>query len=1179
MNYTERLSQERLQPSRGHDLGRFLLDQYAQQHQRGVEDGKWKMFAEIITRIANDVAGNRYTLASDGSRFSSFDRIFEHLRTQGEAQLIQEPEKTMAGMLSGVFHRVLDALSNFTKGIVQTPHPTEVLTRDAIYAEGALHTLLENNHSFLFSEAGRQSARVDSYRDVLQAMDTLYESLKPLREQMRPEHEMARSVEFSETMFNSVPLVMQTMLDSAIREHVYDPSQKLTFAELSRFNLMIQPETWSPGDRDSKDQMTAAMLEKGVALNEQSMKLHYIRKLAELTVEAHEVPVPSGEETIADITKQMMYRLMVGMADTEIHDYARLLLKLSPDVNIRDIALLLGVKHPGDERDIADVAADPKMAGIVEAIAAKPVMADTVREVIRVLNQIKHDHKRGFKSEAESDPEKIETPYAGEREFLDDLNYLHSIQGDTFQKYILPNGEKAHFDKLEALMVQANNFGLRALRSQIRQNADVHEQVMGLVLKTLHDSHIEVAGYDPEDPKSAMKKGVVEAALDMLMSKEHPEIGRAIHAVLKAKITSIGKDLKNHVGEKSDEYRLYETLKGFQIAAEKPDAIPRYLIAECRDETDVLAAFFMLKAMEPDAKRHDVNQKKVEIVPLFEHRKDVNNAPETVIRAYDNTHFREHHNAMTDAHDPAILKVESLDKHGMLTIDHPDPLGLGKSQLRELTQEHYISVAEAKRRYGIAHITEADEKKQVKATKLVMYAGSDITKSAGSSGAGLVMRTTNVMREKLLDMDEPVLLLDYTGVGGGVHRSQPVSTSYETAQGRSLRQTPQSIAQKILQQAGRAVQRVLGMDVAPIHYHADQDDRKQKVLTAQLNMGNIGSVSWNEDAWNSETNRRLNASIDAYEKLYQDPAYSTYFGFTADNFVKLTSYGARGAARNRAAGDTGGFPPHIDVKELRAIGYGAALNASGSCAGLFFGASQFLELDDNGHISDDNMAALKKIYLNDPIAQDRINRATYGVVMANMDTAWTYLGYERRRENGQTVLSRNGISMDARELMDSDGELEGALAKLGRKEPLNLEEKTRIAAHTLATIELEYQRLSTGLLELHRAIKQDAGLALSPSRGTQAEQLMEELPLALKEQMKDSKWHMTPAREKLAKMFDDIVKGHRKQPDRSSPDFTDIYYAMGSMFETFENVPRAYTRMRWAIDNELGKSQSASLKA
>ena len=41
-----------------------------------------------------------------------------------------------------------------------------------------------------------------------------------------------------------------------------------------------------------------------------------------------------------------------------------------------------------------------------------------------------------------------------------------------------------------------------------------------------------------------------------------------------------------------------------------------------------------------------------------------------------------------------------------------------------------------------------------------------------------------------------------------------------------------------------------------------------------------------------------------------------------------------------------------------------------------------------------------------------------------------------------------------------------------------------------------------------------------------------------------------------------------KNLGKAQKEFKDIYYSMGSLFEAFENVPRAYTRLRWAIDVE-----------
>src|SRR5688572_23637660 len=124
------ISRVRVNPAMGRNLGTFLLNKFAESERIDLHtsDDKWRMFAEMIMRLSTDVAGNRYALAEDRSQISSFDRIFEEIKNELDA-----------------FARVLEALPRFTKGIVQTPHPTEVLTREAIDAEGELHRLLETN--------------------------------------------------------------------------------------------------------------------------------------------------------------------------------------------------------------------------------------------------------------------------------------------------------------------------------------------------------------------------------------------------------------------------------------------------------------------------------------------------------------------------------------------------------------------------------------------------------------------------------------------------------------------------------------------------------------------------------------------------------------------------------------------------------------------------------------------------------------------------------------------------------------------------------------------------------------------------------------------------------------------------------------------------------------------------
>lgn len=1121
-SHAHKVSDERLSMASGKELGDFLLAQFPESNK---ESPKWKMFAEMISRITSDVAGNRYARAQDLSQFSYFDQLFEKLKLQG---------------VRDAFHKVLDALPAFTKGIVQTPHPTEVLTRQAIDAEGALHTLLENNHKELF---GPHPTTIPE--DIAAAMRKLYDELKPLQTPLDLKNEMVRSLGFSEVMFDSLPIVIQTVLDGANRHDARASNAKLSFEDLTKFNFLLQPETWSPGDRDSKPLMTAQMLKEGITLSERSMKQHYIKILAGIAIDFNigsgkAVKTPDGEDT-KTITMNILDRLIASVNIPELREYLE--------------------KHVDDE-------------------SAKAIITQGIDRRNDTINQ--------FSSGA------APKPYADQKEFLDDLTHLRNIEGATFSPYVLPSGRAAGFDKLDALYVQANNFGFRALRSQIRENSEMHAATMVMVLRCLEEARIHIEGWEDDNnfekaTANAMKPEVVNAFLEGVMSAQ----GDAIRGHLIDKLEEIEPKLdtlknpreKDKDGDKNKEEietgkrwaMFYETLKGFQIAAEQPDAIPQYVIAECHDTTDMLTAFSFLKVMEENGKRHDLSAPKVEIVPLFEYRGDIQHeegnpkklgAVETIKQAYANNHFRAHHNAITDPHDPAI--VSHIRENTPLQLQS-DPLGLTKATLTLSDDPQHITVAEAKKRFGIPTFKEmaargewvtpadfAQDDKQVEATKLIMYAGSDITKSAGSGGAGLVMKNTNKMRKMLLDLDHPVLLIDYTGVGGGMNRSQPVATAYETTQGRSLRQTPQSIAQKILLQAGRAVGWMLG--ISPQDSHAETPNNKEKVITAQLNVGNLAALPWVES---QDTVHRLNKTMSAYQALYDDPTYAAYLGFTANEFVKLTSYAARPPSRMRADRDDG-FPPLVDVSNLRAIGYGAALNASGSCAGLYFGVSDFLDLDDQGHIKAEQLPTLRELYVNDPIAQDRINRATYGVIMADMDTAWQYLG-----KNRSELLKQGTIDT-----------LATTAVSLGDNPDRATREQA--ALHILAKIDKEYQRASKGLLELHRDVKKTAGLPFCKKTGlSDAAKLLEEQPEALKSQLHNSKWHLGATREYLAKRFVDLVD-HKKQDqnfkiDRKITGFNDIYYSMGQVFETFENAPRAYTRLRWALANEPALSNSLAV--
>ena len=1100
-NHTQRVSDSRLPPILGKDIGTALLTEYADEHPQAQHDPhKWHMFCEIVMRDTFDVAGNRFVLAKDGSRFSGFDTIFSKLSEQG-----------ITG--EDALETVLAHLPSYTKGFVQTPHPTEVLGRNAIEAEQALHAALEHNRTALNGSAANLLPQ--SKQAILAAMDALFNAIEPVNQPLTTIEEIARSVVFSEKLFDSVPITVEMLLDAAARHGAYNPGKPLEYRQLLAFNFLLQPETWSPGDRDSKSEMTADALFHGIALNKKAMALHYVKKLAEIIVS----PETSGTDVKPQL-REAMWKIMQDVNPNDIEDYInKTLRKNAPDAVIAEIEALHNIRFRHASTDV--------------------LVASGVR---------------------------LEKGYRNHADFLLDLDAIRTTPGATFPKYKFGDGHMAHLSALDMLAIQANNFGSSALRSQIRENAEMHAEIMEMVLQTLSERGMIIPGYDPKRPETAHRLEVVDTAIERLMDGEkYPGLGNRMHEALIDKINSLRVPAKTaqdrqktglSVSPKEQNIvKMYETLKGFEIAATHPESIPRYLIAECKTPGDILEAFFLLKAMEPDESRGRTDVPRVEIVPLLETRHEVEQSAGILAQAYGNRYFHAHHR-MADSNDP------------MLTI-----ADRSTSKLRRMT------VADAEQMYGLT-VRAGDDQRLIDSTKLVMFAGSDITKSVGTAGAGLVMHQTNALRKALLSLPQPVLLIDYTGSGGGIHRSQPVSSTFETVQGRSMRQSPGSIAQK--QTATLTHYLSNRMELAGAESFM-QNDAQKRVLTAQLNLGNLAGLPFSEKSWVEETEKRLTADMNRYQTLYHSKEFSAYLGFTADPFVRLTSFAARSAARNRSKGDQGDFPPLVDVKNLRAIGYGAALNSSGSCASIYYGASEFLGLNHNGNIPAGEQQALVTLYLNDPIAQDRINRATYGIVMADFNAAWGYLGYTRHRdESGTVTLTRNGAQQSVATLATDTPELRQLMDKDGAA--LTREEKEQLAVHVLAKLDEEYQRTARGLLQLHRLVKQSAKLpvANADAKISEAEQLLNELPLALREQIRTSRAYLDPERRGMAGLFHEIAEGKKPKPGtrQETPYYAQIYHGMGTCFEYFENVPRAYTRPSWAIGLEkeaLAKSGGVQL--
>jgi hypothetical protein len=320
--------------------------------------------------------------------------------------------------------------------------------------------------------------------------------------------------------------------------------------------------------------------------------------------------------------------------------------------------------------------------------------------------------------------------------------------------------------------------------------------------------------------------------------------------------------------------------------------------------------------------------------------------------------------------------------------------------------------------------------------------------------------------------------------------------------------------------------------------------------------------------------------------------------------VKLTSYAARPLTRVSGAKDTSSFPPIVDVEKLRAIGYGAALNVSGSCTSLFFGVSKFLHADEILSEKED-IGELAKLYLKDTKTQDVINRATFGIIMSDMSTAWRYLGKDRIVEADKVYIrDTDGGHKESIEHLAAQNEAAAAAiisrfnaetAKKSADEPdsetrknqikwlgsLSLDEKRTLAIHALAKVDEEHQKVSRVLLKLHSVVTGKP--APEADMEIVHKQIMEKLPSSLRNQVRDSREYVDPSRQSLADEFCDSWKRNShplrqdvKQIREERPEvFEPIYYRMGACTECFENVPRAYTRPWLAARRETEMQQQA----
>lgn len=1089
----------------------------------GMKAPQYKAFYdEIVTRCVADTAGILQSSRQEtknhplASRFQGLPPHPDKLSVSNEHRFDSRPGSELEAMYKvlasqkgeqAARNMILGNLPSFTKGIVYTPHPTELLGEAAIEAQERLMMgLLKCPELF----SGRAPYISNEKRNSLHnALKNLSETITvPVTKQLTIDEEMRRSVRFSQREFDSIPGIADTILTAT-----HSPaSSQLTLAQLGQFGHLLSPETWSPGDQDSKPDMTVDKLQKGISLGERAIMFHYYRTLTALGANIADSNSTEGKAA-EDAINNIMHRLLkTGCASYD-----------SPKTVTQELATEKLNGQPEAMRGNAERNFSTRYSALADS--------DFFRKFCT---------QGAFEKKAAA-----AKPYANADELLHDLANLR----ERAPIRDVHDEKRRSLNVVDSLIIQVMNFRDSALRIQVRQNAEMHAKVLDTILEKLPNGTI------PTDIKAKLHSEDDATAIETLLTrfKDDPTFRQAVQKVVSQDLQQTAQKLATLPTEDSPEfasrkahtiqdigdkhYELYQTMETMGLAASKPDRVPRYLIAECRSKTDILEAFFLLKVMEslraPNAKN------KVEIVNLVEHPDRVKGegngiaAVSMTVGAMNNEQFRSHHLSIPSSQ-------HLLEGYSLADGKHP------------------LTVAEVKGSYGIP-IEDGDSTRRIAGVKMMMGAGSDVTKAGGCAAAAAMMDAVDSARKGLLNNEPPILLVDYLGCGGGLHRTQPTRTSFETVQGQSMRQSPENVAQKVLTILTDHERRVIALD--PLATKAAQHDKplakivspEERKLQARVNLSNMAGFPTNDAMWQSQTRPRTYAMMEKYDTLYTSPEFEQLMSYSANMFGDMTKFAARPSDRVGAPKKEKGFLAPVSVAETRAIGFGAALNAAGIYAPMFFGGSDYLNTTNP-----EDEKQLRTMYLWDPKAQDTINRMTYGVIMADMDVAWKYLG--RKHPPSEAEL---------KSLANSPSPSEESAS-------LTREQKHAMAEKCLAQIHLEYNTVAGKLLRLHQAVEGKPRLSETTDGAQASEQLLGTLPLALREQLSFSRQHIKVPREALADLFHQMVHGDidPKTVDKNSDTYKNVIYpAMGAIFECTEHAARAYTRPKWVKATELQQQQ------
>ena len=722
---------------------------------------------------------------------------------------------------------------------------------------------------------------------------------------------------------------------------------------------------------------------------------------------------------------------------------------------------------------------------------------------------------------------------------LDDLEKIKEqfeAKGMLFPPARHPKARQEGLSELDVLIVQMGNFAGQALKQQVRQNSEQHDIAISCMVKKLGEKNL-LGNHTLDDLliNGKLKDEHVKTILDLVLN--NPGIG----VYLRQEVQDIGAKIQLRRSVTDVELLLHDTLRSYQLASENPEAAPTYLIAECKSKFDILKAFTMLKAMtDPELVKDSPNRRigQVAITPLIEHREDIERRSEIVNGALDlHPAFEEH--VIRQFSGSPLMQIYDTDRNKM----------------RQLT------LGDAQEMFGIERGKGSGEIK-IDGIMVVMDAGSDTIRGSGHAIVPIMGRAREDTKLTLIQREgkKQILVIDYGGSGGAVARKNPDHEIIrQTVQGRSLRDSgPEEIAETTITKIARAL---------------GQKHREGPISTKTdlLGGGTGNPFDTGRKRLSQLRSRILDSSVAGctrYEGLFKDPLYATFMSHASGvHYTKLFNFSARPDSRIGAEDGDNSWPPPVNPKKLRAIGYGLSHAVAGGFVHLFYGIKGTLRLDDFGNLGDKNRNEIAKTARRDPDVQDELMRAAYGLVMADFDTQWKFAGFTRSRD-GTTVTN---MKTDEEYNINELAQKYDKYVKNGHKMLDNSKPSVELM---IAAFDREHQWGAQALYEIfehnnkHIAEEKHKRPYTSPNVKdlTPAEKLRAVLPHELKEEIDHLKGNLTKAREILASYHLQMLDGTITMPSIShsmTSTERNLYDRMWAAFATVvEATERAPEAMR-----------------